>query len=155
PSGSDAGVGFAIPVDVVNRIVPELIRNGRVATPGIGIVAASEAITARLGIDGVAVVSTSPGSPAERAGLQGIHPSTGSLGEIIVAANGKPVHHLSDLTDQLEQVGVQALHLERQTFTCLECNLDFERVLDADGKAVGNRSSLHYRRHYRGCRFEA
>jgi hypothetical protein len=33
-------------------------------------------------------------------------------------------------------VSDQALHLERQTFTCLECNLDFERVVDADGKAV-------------------
>jgi 2-alkenal reductase len=105
-SGSNAGIGFAIPVDVVNRVVPELIRNGRVATPGIGIVAANEAITAPLGIDGVAVVRTNPGSPAERAGLQGINPSTGSLGDIIVAADGKPVHHLSDLTDQLERVGV-------------------------------------------------
>jgi 2-alkenal reductase len=95
-----------VPVDVVNRIVPELIRNGRVATPGIGIVAANEATTARLGIDGVAVVRTSPGSPAERAGLQGIDPRTNGLGDVIVAADGDPVHHLSDLTDRLERAGV-------------------------------------------------
>jgi len=106
PSGSNAGIGFAIPVDVVNRIVPELIRHGRVATPGIGIVAANEAIAARLGIDGVAVVRISPGSPAEQAGLQGIDPRTGALGDIIIAADAKPLHHLSDLTDELEQVGV-------------------------------------------------
>jgi S1-C subfamily serine protease len=42
PSGSNAGIGFAVPVDTVNRVVPELIKTGRVPTPGIGIVAANE-----------------------------------------------------------------------------------------------------------------
>src|SRR6266576_815207 len=65
PSGSNAGIGFAIPVDVVNRVVPELIRNGRVPTPGIGIVAGDETLGMRLGIKGVVVVRTVPGSPAE------------------------------------------------------------------------------------------
>jgi len=105
-SGSNAGIGFAVPVDVVNRVVPELIRNGRVATPGIGIVAANEATTARLGIDGVAIVRTSPGSPADRAGLQGIDSRTNRLGDVIVAADGSPVHHLSDLTERLAHAGV-------------------------------------------------
>jgi len=106
PSGSNAGIGFAIPVDVVNRIVPELIRNGRVPTPGIGIVAASEAVATRLGVEGVVIVHTAPGSPAERAGLRGVNASTGTLGDVIVAANGKPVRRLDDLTDEIEQVGV-------------------------------------------------
>lgn len=106
PSGSNAGIGFAIPVDVVNRIVPELIRNGRVPTPGIGIVAASEAVATRLGVEGVVIVRTAPGSPAEKAGLRGVNPSTGTLGDVIVEANGKPVRRLADLTDQIEQVGV-------------------------------------------------
>jgi 2-alkenal reductase len=106
PSGSNAGIGFAIPVNVVNRIVPELIRNGRVPTPGIGIVADDETLAARLGIEGVVVVRTVPGSPAARAGLQGINTATGQIGDVVVAANGKPVHRLPDLTDQLEQVGV-------------------------------------------------
>src|SRR4051812_21855394 len=70
PSGTNAGIGFAIPVDVVNRIVPQLIRSGHVPTPGIGIVAASEAVTARLGVEGVVIVRTQPGTPAERAGLR-------------------------------------------------------------------------------------
>src|SRR4030081_3024095 len=73
PSGSNAGIGFAIPVDVVNRIVPELIRNGRVPSPGIGIVAGDEAAAARLGIRGVIVVRTIPGSPAARTGLRGLN----------------------------------------------------------------------------------
>ena len=105
PSGSNAGIGFAIPVDIVNRIVPELIRNGRVPTLGIGIVAASEATAARLSVEGVVVVRTTAGSPAERAGLHGAD-ARGALGDVIVEANGKPVRRLSDLTDEIEQTGM-------------------------------------------------
>jgi len=105
PSGSNSGIGFAVPVDIVNRVVPELIRKGRVPTPGIGIVAASEAVATRLGSEGVIVVRTAPGSPAERAGIRGVDFSTGELGDVITAADGKQVHRLSDLTDQIEQVG--------------------------------------------------
>ncbi|MHC2337078.1 S1C family serine protease [Bradyrhizobium sp. USDA 4454] len=106
PSGSNAGIGFAIPVDIVNRVVPELIRNGRVPTPGIGIVTANEAVATRIGAEGLIVVRTTPGSPAERAGLRGVDMSTGELGDVITAVDGKPVHRLSDLADQLEQIGV-------------------------------------------------
>jgi len=105
PSGSSAGIGFAIPADIVNRVVPELIKNGRVPTPGIGIVAASEAVSTRLGVEGVIIVRTAPGSPAERAGIRGVDFNSGALGDVIVQADGKPVHRLSDLTDQIEQVG--------------------------------------------------
>ena len=106
PSGSNAGIGFAVPVDVVNRIVPELIRDGRVPTPGIGIAAASEDVATRLGVEGVIVVRTAPGSPAERAGIRGVNMSTGAVGDIVTAVDGKPVRRLADLTDALEQVGV-------------------------------------------------
>jgi len=106
PSGSNAGVGFAIPVDVVNRVVPELIARGRVATPGIGIEAANESIAARLGVDGIVVVRTVPGSPAQTAGIQGVDVNANTLGDVIVAADGTPVHKLSDLVDQLEKVGI-------------------------------------------------
>jgi 2-alkenal reductase len=105
PSGSNAGIGFAVPVDTVNRVVPELIKNGRVPTPGIGIVAANEAVATRLGIQGVVVVRAVPGSPAAEAGLRGID-QTGTLGDVIESANGQTARRLSDLTDQLEAVGV-------------------------------------------------
>jgi S1-C subfamily serine protease len=106
PSGSNAGIGFAIPVDIVNRVVPQLIRNGHVPTPGIGIVAANEAAATRLGVEGIVIVRTVPGSSAERAGLRGVDANSGALGDVIVEANGKPVHRLSDLTDQMEEIGV-------------------------------------------------
>src|SRR5689334_17539491 len=106
PSGANAGIGFSIPVDVVNRIVPELIRNGRVPTPGIGIVTGDEAVATRLGVEGVVIVRTAPGSPAEKAGLRGVNTSTGALGDVIVAANERQVRRLADLTDEIEQIGV-------------------------------------------------
>jgi 2-alkenal reductase len=106
PSGTNAGIGFAIPIDTVNRVVPEIISKGYVPTPGIGILAASEAAATRLGVEGVVIIRTVPGSSAARAGLRGIDESTGKLGDVIVGANGKPVRRLPDLTQELERVGV-------------------------------------------------
>jgi 2-alkenal reductase len=105
-SGASAGIGFAIPVDLVNRVVAELIRTGRVATPGIGVVAANEQTATRLGVDGVVVLRTVPGSPAAQAGLIGAESSGGVVQDVITAANGQPVHSMSDLAAVLDQVGV-------------------------------------------------
>ena len=93
---------------MVNRVVPQLIRAGRVPTPGIGIMAADESIATRLGLTGIVVAGVVPGSPAERAGLAGFDRRAGTIGDVIVAADGKPVRHLSDLTDALEARGVGA-----------------------------------------------
>jgi 2-alkenal reductase len=106
PSGTNAGIGFAVPIDTVNRVVPSLIRAGRMPTPGIGIVAANEAVAARVGREGVIIVRIVPGSPAERAGLSGVDAASGTIGDIIVAVNGRTVRKLSDLTDALERVAV-------------------------------------------------
>jgi 2-alkenal reductase len=106
PSGTSAGIGFAIPVDVVNRVVPELIRNGRMPQPGIGIIAGAEAASARLGVPGVVVMRTLPGSPAARAGLRGVDPRTGAIGDVIVGANGRPVTRLADLLDEVQKAGL-------------------------------------------------
>jgi 2-alkenal reductase len=108
PSGASAGIGFAIPVDVVNRVVPELIRVGRVRNPGIGIIAAQEAASARLGIDGVVVLRVLPGSPAAQAGLRGVDPQTGDIGDVIVGANDRLVHRLADLTAAIAEAGLGA-----------------------------------------------
>ena len=135
PAGANSGVGFAIPVDVVNRVVPELIRTGRVPTPGIGIVLANEAVSTRLGIEGVVIARVSPGSPAERAGLQGVNPATGTLGDTIVSANDQAVRRVPDLTDQLEQIGVGGkIHLTLQRD-------GRQRSVDIDVIDVGQASS--------------
>jgi 2-alkenal reductase len=101
-----AALGFAIPVDFVNRIVPQLIKAGRIATPGIGIVPGDEALALRLGIDGVIIARVRPGSPAERAALRAMDSATGAVGDVITGANGLPVRNAFDLTEQLEDLGV-------------------------------------------------
>ncbi|GJD89084.1 MULTISPECIES: S1C family serine protease [Methylobacterium] len=106
PSGASAGIGFAVPVDTVNRVVPDLIRSGRVRNPGIGIIAGQEATAARLGIDGVVVLRVLRGSPAAAAGIQGVDPGTGEIGDIIVGVGGKPIHRLAELTAALQAAGV-------------------------------------------------
>jgi 2-alkenal reductase len=83
-----------------------LIRDGRVPNPAIGVMLASEAAATRLGIEGLVIVNVVPGSPAANAGLRGVDSLTGELGDIIVAANGKAVRKLSDLSSVLEASGI-------------------------------------------------
>ena len=106
PSGSSAGIGFAIPVDAVNWVVPELIAYGKVRRPVLGVELASSYVAERLGIDGALVVGVDPGSGAARAGLR---PTTQdrrgevNLGDALVAVDGEPVHSPSDLPLILEK----------------------------------------------------
>ncbi len=113
PSGASAGIGFAIPVDTVNHVVPRLIRGEKAERPGLGIHVVPEAYLADLGIDGVGVLDVLPGSAAEKAGVRPTRrdPRSGRvlLGDVIVAIDGKPVKRQSDLFDLLDerQVGQQ------------------------------------------------
>jgi len=105
-SGSSAGVGFSIPVDLVNRIVPELIKRGKAPRPGIGIMAADPAQTARAGIFGVVVLGVRPGSSAGEAGLMAFNLREGLVGDIIVAVNGEPVQNLTAFVRMLDRAGI-------------------------------------------------
>jgi 2-alkenal reductase len=105
PAGASAGVGFAIPVDTVNRIAPALIRDGRVPLAGIGIATVPEEAAARVGVRGVIVGSVMPGGAAAQAGLQGVTPD-GRLGDVIVGAGNAPVTKLADLALELERAGI-------------------------------------------------
>jgi len=106
PSGAYAGVGFAVPIDTVARVVPQLIENGRAPIAGIGVLAADQSIAARLGVEGVLVWQTASGSPAARVGLRGTDPQRGIMGDVIVQAEGQPVRRLADLTNALDRLGV-------------------------------------------------
>jgi len=111
PSGASAGIGFAIPVDEVNRIVPRLIRDGRLIRPALGITAAPENVNQALKLPkGVALLRVSPGSPAAQAGLQVFaRGRDGSViaGDVITAINDEPVRDLDEMLSLLErrQVG--------------------------------------------------
>ena len=106
PSGASAGIGFAIPVDTVNRIVPELIRNGKITRPGLGIQIADEQIAQRLGVTGVLVVDVAKGSAASKAGIQATRRDAEGrlrLGDIITTIDGKKVATPNDLFLLLEK----------------------------------------------------
>ena len=69
-TGGSVGIGFAVPVDTVNAIVPQLISHGKVVRPGLGVTTADDALARRFGLQGALVLHVSPGSAAERAGLR-------------------------------------------------------------------------------------
>mgnify|MGYP002139136596 CR=1 FL=1 len=100
-SGSSAGVGFAVPADDIARIVPQIIKNGRVVLSGIGIQRVEPSIAQRLGVNqGVLIADVIPKTPAALVGLRGTgrdHLGRMHLGDIIVALNGHPVKNYDAL----------------------------------------------------------
>ena len=105
PSGAYAGIGFAVPVDTINRLVPELIRNGKVIRPSLGLTVLPDAMAARLGLNGVAVARVIAGGPAAAAGLRGLREGQSgavALGDVITKVAGAPVHTADDLFTVLD-----------------------------------------------------
>jgi S1-C subfamily serine protease len=110
PTGASAGIGFAIPVDTVNRIVPELIRSGKIIRPGLGVELAEEQIAKKIGVNGVLIVDVMRGGPAAKAGIRPTRRESSGrviLGDVITAIEGKRVESPNDLFLILEnrQVG--------------------------------------------------
>lgn len=108
PSGAYAGIGFAVPVDTVNRIVPQLIRYGKAARPGLGVVCAPPQLIRQYGIRGALVLYVEADSAAEKAGIRPIvEDETGhTLGDIIVAVNGNEVRSDGQLSSVLGEYSV-------------------------------------------------
>ena len=105
-SGMYGGIGFAIPVDTVRRVVPQLIEHGRLIRPGLDVILLPDRSLEEAGVEGALILSVGRGSAAERAGLR----PTGRdrfgrivLGDVIVGVDGKPVRSASELLDLLEQ----------------------------------------------------
>jgi S1-C subfamily serine protease len=110
PSGASSGIGFAIPVDTVARLVPQLVETGRVVVPGIGVQVSPtlDHYAKRAGVEGVVVYEVAPGSPADKAGLEGVRVGPRRsvvLGDVIVAVDGKAVRSQDDLADAFEAAG--------------------------------------------------
>lgn len=106
PSGAYAGIGFAVPVDTVNRIVPELIKHGKLVRPGLGVSLVADAMARRWGIKGLILAKVARGGGADRAGLRGLREASGGrveLGDILVAVDGTPVETIDDLMDVMEK----------------------------------------------------
>lgn len=100
PSGASAGVGFAIPVDIVRRVVNQIIRDGKAVRAGLGIICASDSQAKQVGVSGVLVLDVSPNGGAANAGLRGTNRDAFGrivLGDVIVAINGQPLTTVEDL----------------------------------------------------------
>ncbi|HAK51195.1 MAG TPA: 2-alkenal reductase [Gammaproteobacteria bacterium] len=107
PSGANAGIGFAIPVNTVKLIVPQLLDHGRVYRPILGVEILPEYLAPRLGIkvNGVVIQDVQRGSPADRAGIVGLQEDRRHniyLGDVIIAIDDEPVVNEDTLLSLLE-----------------------------------------------------
>jgi len=106
PSGAFAGISFAVPVDTVNRVIPQLIAYGKIIKPGLGVHLLQDGIAARYGIRGVVLMRVAPGSAAGRAGLKGAVETEGGeilLGDVLTAVDGEAVETIDDLQTVLDR----------------------------------------------------
>ena len=110
-SGSSAGIGFAVPVSFLKRIVPQLISYGKVIRPGIGvtILTAGQKYYIIGDQDGVVINQVSRDGPAEKAGLRGLRRLPGGrviLGDMLVGVGERPVRDFDDLYNALDRYKV-------------------------------------------------
>lgn len=140
PSGASVGVGFAIPVDTVQRIVPQVLRHGRVVRPSLGAEYIPDQIARRLRIEGALIGKIEPGSAADQAGLLPTRRSQFGdvlLGDLIVAVDGKPVTGGEQLLTLLENYDVGAtvkITIVRNVHTAEESTLEVNVRLQAESE---------------------
>jgi putative serine protease PepD len=110
-SGGNVGIGFAVPIDIVKRGLPELLRSGRVARAylGIGYRALDPRVSRALALSpqqqGLLITNVEAGSPAARAGLRGVQQTADgyTVGDIVVSVDGRPTPATDDLSYVLNQ----------------------------------------------------
>jgi S1-C subfamily serine protease len=106
PGGGSAGIGFAVPVNTVRKVVPELLKHGRLIRPVLGVGLVDDSIAANLGLKGVIVQDVQRGGAAAEAGLVGLRRTPDgrvALGDVIVAVEQAAVRNTDDLLSALEQ----------------------------------------------------
>lgn len=109
PSGAFAGIGFAVPVDIITRVVPQLIQFGKVIRPGLGISLIPDSIARRWGITGVPIAKIQPGGAADKAGLRSLEEGPGGrilLGDVITSIDGEAIRSYDDLAKILDRYRV-------------------------------------------------
>jgi S1-C subfamily serine protease len=106
PSGASAGIGFAIPVNTVRKVIPQLQQYGREVRPVFGAEFVPDNYARAWRLNGVAVLKIDPGTPAEQAGLAGLRFDARGrvlLGDVIIEVDGVRIEDNDDLLNVLEQ----------------------------------------------------
>jgi S1-C subfamily serine protease len=106
PSGASAGIGFAVPINTVKRVVPEIVKFGKVARPSLGLGTVNDYIAQRNGIKGVIVGEVFSGRAAAKAGFKPVRVTKRGevlLGDVIVGLGEEKVETSDDLLNALEQ----------------------------------------------------
>ena len=104
-SGASAGIGFAVPISTIRRVVPQIIKTGKAQQIGLGISILSDAVARRNGIKGVIIQSVSENSPAAKAGLKGLTANSRGtfMGDIIIGIDDKTINNYDDLYNTLDE----------------------------------------------------
>jgi S1-C subfamily serine protease len=105
-SGASAGIGFAVPISTISRIVPQIIKSGHAEQVGIGVgVDPLQKLERRLGLEGVIILQVPEGGAAAAAGLKGLTRTRRgiALGDVIVGVDTVRVVHFDDLYTVLDQ----------------------------------------------------
>jgi S1-C subfamily serine protease len=133
-TGANVGIGFAVPVNTVERIVPQIIRTGRTQRAGLGIGIVSARSMAGLGVEGVGVREVVRGSPASRAGIEPLRQDLRGrvYGDVIIALEGEPIRGYDDLYKLLD--GLEpGDRVEIRVLRDLQEELEFElRLVDVN-----------------------
>ncbi len=131
PSGAYAGIGFAVRVDTIARMVPEILKHGKVTKPGLGVSIASSSITRRLGVTGVLIMNVDENGPAGKAGLRPTRRDNMGhviLGDVLLRLDGQQIKNPDDLFRFLDnkQVGdkVKVEYLRDDQVTTVEVVLE-------------------------------
>jgi len=110
PTGGSVGIGFAVPVDIVNRVVPEIIRHGKVIRPGLGVSTYPDNVARQLGLEGVLISEVREDSAGGQAGLRGTiltrDGQVQQLGDVIVEVEGLKTPTFYKLLDALDRFKV-------------------------------------------------
>ena len=112
PSGAYAGIGFAVPVDTVNRVVPQLIAKGKYIRPSLGIAVdqdINQRMMQQLDLQGVLVLRVEPDTAAERAGLRATSLDQNGdviLGDVILSIENNGIDNVNDLLSLLDQYNI-------------------------------------------------
>ncbi|HJV47988.1 MAG TPA: trypsin-like peptidase domain-containing protein [Geothrix sp.] len=137
------GVGFALPVDTLNQVVPKLIAKGRLEPPRMGFTVMSAFDAQQIGIErGLVVSAVDPDSPASRAGLRPMTQDASGrliLGDILLGYQGEPLDNAGQFMAFLEYLAISGMSKDEVVFDVLRDGKVIKVVLNLKEDKAGEK----------------